>query len=63
MEDSMNCLKVAMLSVGALPAIKDDFGVFGMKEGSKQVQLHMKWTVWIHKTMTMMSFNKYLPSV
>ena len=46
MEDSMNCLKDAMLSVGALPGeTQDDFGVFGVKEGSKQVQLHMERTV------------------
>jgi hypothetical protein len=37
--------------------IQADFGEFGMIEVSMHVQLHIKWTLWIHKTMTMMSFN------
>ena len=36
-------------------------GVFGMKERSKWVELHIKWTVWIHKRMIMMSYRSYSP--
>jgi hypothetical protein len=28
-----------------------------MEEGSKHVQLHIKWPVWIHKRMILMSFS------
>jgi hypothetical protein len=37
-----------------------DFGSFGMKEGSKWVQLHIKWTVWcIHTRLILVSFCKF----
>jgi hypothetical protein len=39
-----------------------DFGMLGMREGSKYFQLHIKWPVWIHTKMIMMTFSKYVPS-
>ena len=32
-----------------------------MMEGSKHVQLHLKWTAWIHKRMILMSFTSHRP--
>ena len=37
---------------------KAAFGEFGMIEVSMHVQLHIQWTLWIHKRMIMMTFNK-----
>jgi hypothetical protein len=36
--------------------------MMGMKEGSKHVPLHLKWSVWIHTIMIMITFSKCVPS-
>ena len=41
--------------------IQADFGVLGMKEGSKHVQLHVEWPSWIHETMILMTFSNLIP--
>jgi hypothetical protein len=37
-----------------------DVGVFGMKEKTKHVQLHIEWPLRIHNRMILMSFSKYI---
>jgi hypothetical protein len=51
MGEFKNCLKNNMLAVWAKPDV--DFGGVGsgIERSSKHVQLHIKWTVWIHKRM------------
>jgi hypothetical protein len=47
-----------MCWLGQLRAV---LGGFGMKEGSKQPNLHTKWTLWIHTRLILMCFSSYSP--
>jgi hypothetical protein len=63
MEGSKNCLKKKISCLLCQHSqIQADFGMLGMKEGSKHIQLHIKWPVWIHTRMIMMTFSKNIPS-
>ena len=53
MEDSKNCPKNDMHSKRPGPVQ----GLLGMKELPKQVQLHIKWTVWIQIRLILLRFS------
>jgi hypothetical protein len=57
MEDAINFPKNDMHSERPGPFQ----GLLGMKELSKQVQLHIKWTVWIQIRLIVLGFSSHSP--
>jgi hypothetical protein len=57
MEDAKNCPKNDMYSERPGPLQ----GLLGMKELFKQVQLHIKWTIWIQIRLIVLCFSSYIP--
>ncbi len=59
MADDKNCLKIVVpcIVLCGHSQMEADFGLFGMKDGSKHVQLHIQWTIWIHERVMVRSFS------